>query len=1521
MAGRPRMKEQLGVGPAGWGLVALALAVAAAGVACQQPLAFPRAISGLAVSRRHLLVASGHCLYEVEPSLASKTARHCWEPDSVNKLLLPFGDDRLLTCWTEPRGTCYQQSLSGSGANDTLPKTFGEELVSCLSQGFAVGTMYYNGNNPSSGWYLVVATTRSLADSSDTCTAVESTARMAVSIKGENHQIVKVDQHLTVTKENFLYFVDAFLWNKHFFFPYYHYNLSMEPRMLISKQDLASNDLRQNGLKVLQCGRRTKILASSYIEQRAVWVGVFGSAEVETAPTSTALCIFDLSQLLKNMEGCNFHSIDFVSDSFKYSSNCDKIAWPFNNSTSLSHSNLVSVYATVVLNKTVLFLGTGNGQLLKVILDENMKPNCPDILYEIEKETAIFHKLELDPVDEDYIYLPSNKEIRRIQVANCSKYISCKGCLSAMDPHCGWCYLKTSCTLKGECSFSNNSMDWANISDGTDKCLKIYTSPNLDRGEISVTAVGKFSGHSERRSSCKVINAMTKKLLCENVNPDNTNCSCHLKRSDLIDKVQVLLFSGSRNLSEMLEFNECSSKKICSECNRDGCSWNARENKCVASTVTCKRKVDCSRIINVSDGKDTSRRLKPMRITSIEPMWISALGKSEVLVIGENFTGSNMLMEITGTSSCKPDEIPATEVLNRTHMKFCLPPSRKEVKSICIKENGFECSPPVTLHYVSLPECFEIFPNISWESGGRSMTIRGKYLNITDTVIILNELDQRLTQFTCHRSSVECKFTTPAFKAEKGTEIANVVLYIENSYIPCVQFQYHTDPQFIHYELTTDLEPELELKIHKENDNLNILRSEIEIFLSHMAGNKLINITFTIQDISDTTSRSIIHCRAKQEKNSTSKIDTSSVKVYVKVGNLVHEVPNEARNYSFLYVFLLIPVVIAVAVFVTQRKSKQLNRKLSEHLELLEFELRKEIREGFVELQTEELDVVDSFGTIPFLDYKHFVLRTFFPEAGGTSSIFIEDSNEPLSRNPGHKDESSIALYALISNKNFLVTLIHTLEKQKTFSVKDRCLFASFLTIALQTNLVYLTNILEVLTRDLMEQSSNIHPKLMLRRTESVVEKLLTNWMSVCLSGFLRETVGEPFYLLVTTLNQRINRGPVDVITCKALYTINEDWLLWQVTEFSTVALDVVFEKIQENESEGITQNIQVNVLDCDTIWQAKEKILQAFLNKNGSLYGLQLSEMGLAYQSGTEAKELLDVDSSTVILEDGSTKLNTIGHYGILDGATIKVFKKETDLSEGEYSDDYCHLILPDSEAAKDTQGAKHKGKQKFKVKEMYLTKLLSTKVAIHSVVEKLFRSIWTLPNNKAPVAIKYFFEFLDAQVENKKITDPDVVHIWKTNSLPLRFWVNILKNPQFVFDIKKTPHIDGCLSVIAQAFMDAFSLSEQQLGKDAPTNKLLYAKDIPLYKEEVKAFYKAIKDLPSLSTSELEDFLTQESKKHENEFNEAVALSKIYQYIARYFDEILNKLEKERGLEEAQKQLLNVKDLFEAKKKCKWI
>ncbi len=35
---------------------------------------------------------------------------------------------------------------------------------------------------------------------------------------------------------------------------------------------------------------------------------------------------------------------------------------------------------------------------------------------------------------------------------------------------------------------------------------------------------------------------------------------------------------------------------------------------------------------------------------------------------------------------------------------------------------------------------------------------------------------------------------------------------------------------------------------------------------------------------------------------------------------------------------------------------------------------------GFVDLQTEKSDLIDNVGAIPFLDYKHFASKIFFPQ-------------------------------------------------------------------------------------------------------------------------------------------------------------------------------------------------------------------------------------------------------------------------------------------------------------------------------------------------------------------------------------------------------------------------------------------------------------------------------------------------------------------------------------------------------------
>lgn len=59
----------------------------------------------------------------------------------------------------------------------------------------------------------------------------------------------------------------------------------------------------------------------------------------------------------------------------------------------------------------------------------------------------------------------------------------------------------------------------------------------------------------------------------------------------------------------------------------------------------------------------------------------------------------------------------------------------------------------------------------------------------------------------------------------------------------------------------------------------------------------------------------------------------------------------------------------------------------------------------------------------------------------------------------------------------------------------------------------------------------------------------------VPLSVFVQESVGQHLFLMVSALTQQTAKGPVDCVTEKALYTLSEDWLLWQAQDFSSLVL------------------------------------------------------------------------------------------------------------------------------------------------------------------------------------------------------------------------------------------------------------------------------------------------------------------------------------------------------------------------------
>lgn len=154
--------------------------------------------------------------------------------------------------------------------------------------------------------------------------------------------------------------------------------------------------------------------------------------------------------------------------------------------------------------------------------------------------------------------------------------------------------------------------------------------------------------------------------------------------------------------------------------------------------------------------------------------------------------------------------------------------------------------------------------------------------------------------------------------------------------------------------------------------------------------------------------------------------------------------------------------------------------------------------------------------------------------------------------------------------------------------------------------------------------------------------------------------------------------------------------------------------------------------------------------------------------------------------------------------------------------------------------------------IKEIYLTRLLTTKATLQKYVDDFFGSVLVC-DRSTPIVVKWLFDLLDDAVQLHGIEDPEIIYAWKCNSLPLRFWVNLLKNPNFLFDLEKTPVLDCNLNVIAQAFLDSCSFDHQVLNKESHSAKLLFARDIPRYREMVRKYYDDIRCLPKIRKDQM--------------------------------------------------------------------
>ncbi|NXY36558.1 PLXA4 protein, partial [Pomatorhinus ruficollis] len=1056
---------------------------------------------------------------------------------------------------------------------------------------------------------------------------------------------------------------------------------------------------------------------------------------------------------------------------------------------------------------------------------------------------------------------------------------SCGLCLKA-DPdfECGWCQGQNQCTLRQHCPAQDSQ--WLELSSTKGKC----TNPKI-------TDINPVTG--PREGGTKVT------IRGENLGLEFRDIASHVKVAGVeckplvegyIPAEQIVCEMGEAKPSQHAGFVE-----ICvAECKPE---FMARSSQLYYFMT-----------LTLSD-------LKPKR----GPV----SGGTQVTITGNNLNAGSNVIVTFGRQPCLFYRRSTKHIVCNTTASY----EGFEKVKVSVRVDKAKIHQELHYEYVEDPTILRIEPEWSIFSGNTPIAVWGTHLDLIQNPQIrakhggkehVNNCEvQNSTEMTCQAPALAVDPNHQSELAERPEEFGFILDNVQSLLIlNKTNFTYYPNPIFEVFNPSGILELKPGSPIILKGRNL---------IPPVAGGNAKLNYTVLVGE-------------------KPCAVTVSDVQLLCESPNLIgrHKVMARVGGMEFspgmVYISpdspLSLPAIVSIAVagglliiFIVavliayKRKSRESDltlKRLQMQMDNLESRVALECKEAFAELQTDIHELtsdLDGAG-IPFLDYRTYTMRVLFPG--------IED--HPVLRDlevPGYRQErveKGLKLFAqLINNKVFLLSFIRTLESQRSFSMRDRGNVASLIMTVLQSKLEYATDVLKQLLADLIDKNleSKNHPKLLLRRTESVAEKMLTNWFTFLLYKFLKECAGEPLFSLFCAIKQQMEKGPIDSITGEARYSLSEDKLIRQQIDYKTLVLSCV------NPDNVNSPEIPVKILNCDTITQVKEKILDAIFKNVPCSHRPKAADMDLEWRQASGARMILQDEDITTKIENDWKRLNTLAHYQVPDGSVVALVSKQvtaynavnnstvsrTSASKYENMIRYTGspdslrsrtpMITPDLESGvkmwhlvkNHEHGDQKEGDRGSKmVSEIYLTRLLATKGTLQKFVDDLFETIFSTAHRGSalPLAIKYMFDFLDEQADKHNIHDPHVRHTWKSNCLPLRFWVNMIKNPQFVFDIHKNSITDACLSVVAQTFMDSCSTSEHRLGKDSPSNKLLYAKDIPSYKNWVERYYSDIAKMPAISDQDMNAYLAEQSRMHMNEFNTMSALSEIYSYVGKYSEEV---------------------------------
>uniref|UniRef100_A0A4W5KTE2 Plexin A1 n=1 Tax=Hucho hucho TaxID=62062 RepID=A0A4W5KTE2_9TELE len=1003
---------------------------------------------------------------------------------------------------------------------------------------------------------------------------------------------------------------------------------------------------------------------------------------------------------------------------------------------------------------------------------------------------------------------------------------SCGMCLKA-DPRfeCGWCVQEKKCSLRQECAPLDSS--WMHPTAGNSRCThpkitKLFPETGPRQGGTRLTITGENLGLQFR----------------------------DIQTGVRLGKVPCI----------PIEEEYISAERIV----------------CLLNDATGYRVQEANVEVCVRDCLTDYRALSPRAFTFVTPFFTRVLpaqgplsGGTRITIEGNHLNAGSSVFVNIGRHPCHFKKRNAREIVCVTPAGLTPAGLTPGSTPVMVDIDSAELrNPEVKYNYTDDPTVLRIEPDWSIASGGTLLTITGTNLATIREPKIRAKYGSNCTVFN---NSVMVCLAPSVTDSERGFSDTGsgpdeIGFYMDNVHALVVvneTFSYYPDPVFEPLSPTGVLELKPTSPLILKGRNL----------IPAAPGNSRLNYTVFIGETPCvlTLSETQLLCEWPNL--------TGQHKVTIRVGGFEYS-PGTLQIYSDSLLTLpaiigigggggLLLLVIIAVLIAYKRKSRDADRTLKRlqlQMDNLESRVALECKEAFAELQTDIHELtqeLDGAG-IPFLEYRTYAMRVLFPG--------IEDHPVLKEMEVQANQEKALTLFGqLLTKKHFLLTFIRTLEAQRSFSMRDRGNVASLIMTALQGEMEYATGVLKQLLSDLIDKNleSKNHPKLLLRRTESVAEKMLTNWFTFLLYKFLKECAGEPLFMLYCAMKQQMEKGPIDSITGEARYSLSEDKLIRQQIDYKTLTLHCMNPE-NENASE-----VTVKGLNCDTITQVKEKLLDAVYKGSPYSQRPKAGDMDLEWRQGRMARIILQDEDVTTKIDNDWKRLNTLAHYQVTDGSVIALVAKQNSAYNISNSSTFTKslsryesmlrtasspdslrsrtpMITPDLESGTklwhlvknhDHSDQREGDRGSKMVSEIYLTRLLATKSFV--------------------VGLSVLWRMMQRSEWNSNCSHRSV---W-----PLPFH----RSPSHT-QLKRCP---------LQSRMLTPSLS-------APLLSCRY--------------YSDISRMPAISDQDMSAYLAEQSRLHLSQFNSMSALHEIYSYIVKYKDEVKTGLWNCRDNEALQKQKL---------------